>query len=135
MSNLIDRAKAFYNQALTEPVDACEEYLSNEFVLENYLPENIPFGGRYEGASGFLQYLGEIESAIEMGPLKMDAWMADANNVAVRGTERSLVKSTDRKYQMRFVHWLTFDSRGRITNMREYNDTAEMAKAFDLETN
>jgi len=32
---------------------------------------------------------------------------------------------------MRFVHWLTFDDAGRITAMREFNDTAALAEAFD----
>jgi hypothetical protein len=31
------------------------------------------------------------------------------------------------------VHWLTFDDSGRISIMKEFNDTAEMAKAFDQE--
>lgn len=131
MSDLISIAKAFYSEALTNPADACEKYLSENFVLENYLPERIPFGGRYDGASGFLQYLDEISKAIDMGPLQMDEWVTDGKIVAVRGTEESLVKSSGRKYNMRFVHWLTFDGSSRITSMREFNDTAEMSEAFD----
>jgi ketosteroid isomerase-like protein len=131
MSDLITTAKLFYRDALSDPVSACDEFLSQDFVLENYLPQHFPFGGRYEGASGFLQYLGEISSAIEMGPLHMDEWVTDGNVVVVRGTEESLVKSTGRKYSMSFVHWLTFNDLGRITIMKEFNDTAEMAKAFD----
>ena len=66
MSDLVNRAKTFYGQALSDPSAACDEFLASNFVLENYLPDHIPFGGRYEGASGFLQYLGEITEAIEM---------------------------------------------------------------------
>jgi len=40
------------------------------------------------------------------------------------------VFATQKRYRMRFVHWLSFDDQGLITNMREYNDTAEMDKAF-----
>ena len=32
---------------------------------------------------------------------------------------------------MSFVHWLTFDDTGRIALMREFNDTAALAEAFD----
>ena len=133
MSDLITKTKAFYGDVLINPVDVCEKFLSQDFVLENYLPEHFPFGGRYEGVSGFLRYLGEISSAIDMGPLQMDEWVTSGNVVVVRGSEESLVKSSGRKYSMRFVHWLTYDASGRISNMREFNDTAEMAEAFNHE--
>lgn len=130
MSNLIERAKTFYELALSDPARACEEFLATDFVLENPLPSQIPFGGVYQGADGFVQYLTQIAETIEMGPLEMAEWTADKRTVAVRGEEESLVKSTGRKYRMRFVHWLSFDDEGKITAMREFNDTAEMQKAF-----
>jgi ketosteroid isomerase-like protein len=131
MSELIDRVKAFYAELPSDPVAACSEFLAESFVLENFLPEHIPFGGRYEGTDGFLKYLGEILTAIEMEPLQMDEWVADSRTVAVRGEDKGLVRSNGRKYGMRFVHWLTLDDQGRITAMREFNDTAALAKAFD----
>lgn len=131
MSDLIDKAKAFYAEAFSDPIAACDKFLSNDFVLENFLPEHIPFGGRYEGTQGFLEYLGEIVAAIEMEPLEMDEWVADSMTVAARGEDNGLVRSNGRKYRMRFVHWLTFDETGRIVFMREFNDTAALAEAFD----
>jgi ketosteroid isomerase-like protein len=131
MTDLLQTAKAFYGLVLTDPVAAGEQYLSEDFVLENYLPEHFPFGGRYEGREGTVRYLVEISDAIEMGPLIMDEWLCDDTSVVARGREASLVRSTGRKYDMLFVHWLSFDDAGRITHMREFNDTAEMAKAFD----
>ena len=130
MSELLKNAKSFYALALSDPQKACADYLADNFVLENYLPDIIPFGGRYEGASGFLQYLQELSAAIDMGPLHMEQWVSGDNEVIVRGTEGSLVRSTGLRYEMRFVHWLSFDPQGRITNMREYNDTAAMQTAF-----
>ena len=103
---------------------------AEQFVLENPLPDLIPFGGTYRGKSGLLQYLGEINEAIEMGPLEFDEWLADEKSVVARGREVSRVRSTGRSYNMRFVHWLSFDESGRVTAMLEYNDTAEMARAF-----
>ncbi len=131
MDDLLDKAQAFYGKALSDPVAACEEFLAENFVLENFLPEPIPFGGRYEGAKGFLRYLNEITESLEMGPLKFLEWVADQRSVVVRGEEESLVRSTRRTYRMRFVHWLTFDDEGRISHMREFNDTASMAEAFE----
>ena len=131
MSELIDRAKAFYRDILTDPQASAREYLADGFVLENHLPEHFPFGGCYQGVEGFLRYLTELTQAIEMGPLEMDEWVADGRSVVARGSEGSLVHSTGRRYHMRFVHWLTFDEDGKIVSMREFNDTAEMARAFD----
>jgi len=131
MTDLIERAKEFYAVILTDPTTACKEYLAADFRLENFLPEHFPFGGIYEGSDGLVQYLTEIGSSIEMGPLHMEEWMTDGNSVVVRGAEKSKVLSTGRGYDMRFVHWLSFNEEGRIQIMREYNDTAEMAKAFD----
>ena len=131
MSDLIDKVKAFYAELPSDPIAACGKFLSDNFVLENFLPEHIPFGGRYEGTEGFLKYLGEIAAAIEMEPLEMNEWVADARTVAVRGEDNGLVRSSGRRYRMSFVHWLTFDDTGRIALMREFNDTAALAEAFD----
>ncbi len=133
MSTLIDHAKGFYAMALSDPAQACATYLAPDFTLENPLPDTIPFGGVYHGAEGFVEYLTKIAAAIDMGPLHMEEWAADDHTVVVRGEEESLVRSTGRKYRMRFVHWLTFDGDGKVTAMREFNDTAEMGKAFDHE--
>jgi ketosteroid isomerase-like protein len=131
MTDLIETAKAFYTLALSEPQKACDEFLAERFLLENRLPEHLPFGGVYHGADGFLRYLGELVDAIDMGPLEMTEWVSDGSEVVVRGTESSTVKSTGRSYTMHFVHWLSFDQEGRLAAMREYNDTGRMAQAFD----
>ena len=132
MTDLLARAKDFYGAALSDPQTAAAEFLSQDFLLENPLPEGIPFGGSYEGAEGFLRYLGGIAEAIEMGPLEFDEWVVADGVVVARGREESLVRATGERYRMRFVHWLSFDGTGKITAMREFNDTAEMARAFGL---
>ena len=131
MSNMIATAKAFYGDVLTDPAAAANRYLADDFLLENYLPEHIPFGGRYQGRAGLVQYLTELSHAIDMGPLDIQAWTGDGAEVVLRGAEKSLVKSTGKTYAMHFVHWLSFNEAGKIRNMREYNDTAEMADAFE----
>ncbi len=130
MTDVLSIVKRFYGEVLKDPATACDSYLADDFVLENYLPERFPFGGRYEGRAGMLQYLQELGGAIEMGPLDMQEWICDGNTVAVRGEEGSLVHATGKRYHMRFVHWLTVNADGRITNMREFNDTAAMGEAF-----
>lgn len=65
-----------------------------------------------------------------MGPLEFEEWVIGDGVVAVRGREASNVRSTSRRYDMRFVHWLSIADDGKVTWMREFNDTAEMAAAF-----
>ncbi len=127
---LIEVAKNFYHGILNDPETAIRERLAKNFVLENYLPSQIPFGGRYEGPQGLVKYLTEISEALEMGPLKFHEWVGAADSVVVRGSESSAVRATGKRYTMDFVHWLRFDENDRVVHMREFNDTDKMAVAF-----
>lgn len=131
MANHLGAAKAFYELLLTDPQKACESHMAQQVELENPLPAHIPFGGVYTGRAGFLKYVSEVFKAIEIEKFDLIEWVAEETTVVVRGYEESLVKSTGRRYGMRWVHWLSFDAQGLITHMREYNDTAEMAAAFE----
>jgi ketosteroid isomerase-like protein len=128
--SLIERAKTFYQLALSDLPRAIEECIAPEFVLENPLPGVIPFGGRYEGGDGLALYLQRIAEHIDMGPLDLQEWVEAGPNVIVCGFEKSVVRTTGRTYEMEFVHWLRFAPDGRLLHMREYNDTAAMAAAF-----
>ena len=119
MADPLTIVKRFYNEVLADPVAACERYLAPGFVLENYLPEHLPFGGRYEGQAGMLEYLQELAAAIEMGPLDMHEWLCAGNSVVVRGEEGS----QDHK-KKEAIHWRNdslfgvWDANRRITGIR-----------------
>jgi ketosteroid isomerase-like protein len=123
--------RTFYDLFLAGKIEEIvERYLADDFVLTNPLPEPIPFGGRYEGSAGFLEYLGQIAAAIEIEEFTLDEVLCDGDHVVVTGRERSLVKPTGRHYTMEWVHVLQI-SAGRIHSLREYNDTAAMRDAFE----
>ena len=131
MSDHIEMTKRFYELLLTDFEAAAVEFLADNFVWENPLPDGIPFGGTYEGAEGLARYLGELVSAIEMSPLHFDDMVATDGVVAAIGVEKdTLVIPTGKRYDMPFVHVIRFDSDNRITHVREYNDTREMVAAF-----
>ena len=97
------------------------------------MPAKIPFGGIYRGRDGVKTYLRELHTAIEMSPLHIETFVAECDHVAAIGLEKdTLVKSTGRQYSMPFVHMLTFDERGAILKIREYNDISDMLVAFQL---
>ena len=122
----------FYTLLLSDFQTAVDRFLADDFVWENPLPELIPFGGTYTGAAGLLQYLGEINDAIEMSPLHFtDLVVTDGVVAAIGVEETTLVRSTGKTYSMPFVHVVRFNRDGRISHIREYNDTREMIAAFE----
>ncbi len=56
-----DDYKNKINQFLTYlmiDMDAAAGMMADGFVWENFLPDNVPFGGRYEDVEGVKTYLG-----------------------------------------------------------------------------
>jgi len=109
--------------------EALERHVDEAAILENPLPDSIPFGGTFEGREGFAEYLGGISSTIAMEAFGVDEIFADGERVVVLGRETSLVHATGKRYTMSWVHVLTVRNE-RVIHMREYNDTAAMQDAF-----
>lgn len=107
-----------------------DRFVDERAVLDNPLPEVIPFGGRYVGHEGFAAYAQAIPAAIEIQRFEIDEIFAEGERVTVLGRERSRVLATDKVYEMSWVHVFTVRD-GRVLEMREYNDTAAMAAAFE----
>jgi ketosteroid isomerase-like protein len=128
----VQRTQEFYALLLSDFQAASENYLADDFEWENPLPDLIPFGGTYAGAEGLLRYLTEINAAIEMSPLHFtDMIEADGVVAAIGVEENTLVKQTGKHYTMPFVHVVRFDANGKVSHVREYNDTREMVAAFE----
>jgi ketosteroid isomerase-like protein len=100
------------------------------FTWENPTPDNVPFGGSYQGRDGFTRYVGELFDALEMGQLEIEEMIAQGDKVVVIGHESSRVRSTGRRYAMDYVMVFDFNADGRITHAREYVDTAALSAAF-----
>ena len=125
-----EATRAFYDLFSAGKIEeALERFVDLEAVLENPLPEVIPFGGVFEGRQGFAAYLEAILRGISIERFEVDEIFADGERVTVLGRETSLVHTTGKRYTMSWVHVLTMQD-GRIVHMREYNDTAAMAGAF-----
>lgn len=126
----VEATRAFYELFAAGKIEeALERFVAADAVLENPLPEPIPFGGRFEGRHGFAAYLQAILSGLEIEKFDVDEVFAEGERVVVFGRETSRVRSTGKRYTMSWVHVLTVRS-GRIQHLREYNDTAAMAAAF-----
>jgi ketosteroid isomerase-like protein len=131
MIDPIELTKQFYALLLSDFAAATEQFLADDFVWENPLPEIVPFGGIYHGAEGLAAYLQGLAAAIEMSPLHFDEMIAGEGVVAAIGVERNtLVLPTGKRYDMPFVHVIRFNDDGKVSHVREYNDTKEMLAAF-----
>ncbi len=126
-----EKVRDFYQLIVTDTQAAIERYVAEDIVWDNPLPENIPFGGRYEGIEGLVRYFTQLASEIEMSPLNFTEIIADEDRVAVVGIEQDTrVIRTGKTYTMPFVHVLKFNQEGKINHVHEYNVTGEMVKAF-----
>lgn len=107
-----------------------EGLMTENFVLDNFLPTDFPFGGTYAGLAGLQSYLGEIGSSIQIKNFQITDVLVDGNTAMIIGSEHSEVLATGKTYQMDWVHQLRFNDNGALEYMKEYNDTARMAVAF-----
>lgn len=127
----IKRINEFYEALGTDPERVINTLIADEFVWENPLPENIPFGGVYHGADGLRDYVQKIQAALEMTPLHFTDVVGEGDIVAAVGVEEgTLVKATGKRYTMPFVHVVRYNDEGKVVHVREYNDTLDMVAAY-----
>ena len=126
-----ETVKLFYELFATGKIaEMLEQCVAQDAILDNPLPPSIPFGGQYKGHQGFAAYAQDIHSGIQIEKFDIDEIFAAGDRVAVLGRETSRSRKTSKTYTMSWVHILTVRG-GRIQHLREYNDTSEMASAFE----
>ena len=91
--------------------------------------ENAPYGGRVLGLKAvgeFFQKLGETEEFAYFEPTE---FIAQGDRVVVLGRCKATVRSTDRSFEIDWVHIFTVHD-GKVTNFTEHFDSALVNKAF-----
>jgi hypothetical protein len=128
----VSKVEAFMD-ALLNSFDKVGDYISDDFVWINYLPDHIPFGGEYHGLAGLTDYMQRIAAALELGPIEFEQfYVAEDDTVIVTGMERDTsVKATGKRYSMPFVWVFRFDAAGKLAYLREHNDTLPISVAFE----
>jgi len=118
---------------LTSDMDAAAEMMADGFAWENFLPDNVPFGGRYEGVAGMSRYFDQLANSWEIGELDIVEVIVsdDGRRCAAIGVETNgKALSTGTRRDIAFVWIFKTDEDGRFTYVREYNDTHAMYQAF-----
>ncbi len=93
-------------------------------------PEDVPFAGRYQGKEqvlGFFQTVGQNSEVLQFGP--EDEPIATGDSVVVAGVERVKATPTGKLWETHWLHNFTFRD-GKVYRIREYYDTAGIARAF-----
>jgi ketosteroid isomerase-like protein len=128
----IAKTIAMMERMPVDPVGMIRDDASPQLRIVNELPDNIPFGGRYAGHYGLIEYMGELARGIEMGPLEYPEIYCEGTTVVGIGREQSVAKSTGRSYDVPYIHVFEWNEEGtQLLSLTEYNDTSEMIKAFD----
>jgi len=118
---------------LTSDMDAAAEMMADGFAWENRLPDNVPFGGRYEGVEGMKRYFDQLANNWEIGALDIAEVIVsgDGKRCAAIGVEANgKALSTGNRRDIAFVWIFKTGDDGRFTYVREYNDTHAMFQAF-----
>ncbi|GJM42049.1 MAG: hypothetical protein DHS20C20_23310 [Ardenticatenaceae bacterium] len=95
----------------------------------NGRPEDIPFGGRWQGHAEMMEFfrtVGETCEVLAFGPNEV---IAMGDHVLSLGREHVRVRATGREFETDWAHLFTVQG-GEVVRLREYYDTAVMAEAF-----
>ena len=109
------------------------QMVAEDVVWINYLPEHVPFGGKYRGHEELIQYFGELSATFEVGEyIDEEFEFIETGNtlVMVGAEENARVLSTGKVFDLPFVWVVKFNDEGKICYLREHNDTAAIGDAF-----
>jgi ketosteroid isomerase-like protein len=103
--------------------------MSPDIVWEFPASTVIPFAGKFVGPTETARFFGAIAEHVEAEAFEPLHFVASGDRVVVLGHERFRVKSTGRTWQCEWSHAFALGA-GKITNFREYTDTAVIEAAF-----
>lgn len=108
-------------------------YIDKDVVWINFLPDHVPFGGEYRGHEGLAQYFNEMAETFVIGNYIEEKFefIEDGNTLVFIGAEEDAkALSTGKVFDLPFVWVVKFNDAGKISYLREHNDTAAIGDAF-----
>ena len=130
--SLAARVEHFLSLAKTD-FEASLSLLSEDVVWINKLPAHVPFGGTFHGREGVAQYFQDMLTVFALGEHHLSTYefIETGNTLVMVGCERGgTALTTGKVLDLEFVWVLRFDEQGRISYLREHNDTAAMGDAY-----
>ena len=93
--------------------------------------EGWPLAGTYHGRAGVAGLLQKASEMLEISFLEPREFVGQGDRVLVVGFERGRVKAANRTFEGHWVAAFTVRN-GKVMNVREYNDTLALARAFEM---
>ena len=127
-----DKLLGFVHLLVTD-MDSAAKLMADGFVWENYLPEHVPFGGRYEGLEGMKRYIGQLGEHWIIGEIDFFEIVVSEDErkfVAIGMEKEAKAVGTGKSCDMATVWVAKLNESGAFTYVREYNDTDAMGQAW-----
>jgi len=123
-----------YCELVFSDFETASAMMTDDFVWENLLPDHIPFGRRYEGIDGMKTYVEELAETWGLGKIIFHDYIYDPETriMVTSGVEKNgKALATGRTCDMDFMWEFRLTEDGKISYVREYNDTNTIADTFD----
>ena len=95
-------------------------------------PEHLPYAGRYRGPEQVARYFAILDDKETSTHLVAQEFIAAGDQVIVFGNYKASVNANGQRFETDFVHVFTLRD-GKITNFRDYYDTAAAVAAYNGE--
>jgi uncharacterized protein len=93
--------------------------------------EGLPLAGTYRGHAAVGDFFQKVSEVMELSFWEPPEFVAEGDRVLVVGVESGRIKTTNRTFEGHWVMAFTVRN-GRVTNVREYNDTLAVARASEM---
>lgn len=122
----LETVRAVYTAYETRDVEGLLGLLDDEF--EVYHSELLPWGGRYRGRDGMMEYIKGISTYVESGVVVEELFSA-GDDVIMIGRSRGTVKSSGQPYEVRLVDVCRVRE-GKLRSLDIYTDTPAFLQAL-----
>lgn len=90
---------------------------------------DVPYFGRWSGHAGLREFYALVAETTDVQEYVPEQWIETASGVIVIGHEAVTVKASGKSYRSPWIAVFRFEG-DRIASVREFFDTATMARAF-----
>jgi ketosteroid isomerase-like protein len=122
----LETVRGIYDTYAARDVDGLLGLLHDEFEVSQ--SEELPWGGRYKGRDGMMEYIKGITTYVESN-VAVDEMFAAGDRVIVIGRSHGNVKSSGRPYEARLVDVCRVQD-GKVRNLDIYADTTAFLQAL-----
>jgi ketosteroid isomerase-like protein len=119
----------FYEYASKHDFAGATALFADDIEIQVFGPASIPFAGRYHGREAAVQFYSNVGRLLQVERFEPLEFIAQGSRVVVIGRERSVVRATNKTFDIGWVQVWTVAAQ-RIARLRGYFDTGTMALAF-----